>query len=117
MQGRGGPVVVIAELPVTVVVIVNVVDLDGCFQSGDDVTPDSLRAKNLAKGRYDEIKILGNGRLSKKLRVSAHRFSKTAAEKIEKAGGKVVVLPGKTTVAEKVKQKKAASTPPADSTE
>jgi len=43
-------------------------------------------------GRWDLLKVLGNGELTKKLRVSAHRFSATAREKIEKAGGEVIVL-------------------------
>jgi large subunit ribosomal protein L15 len=90
-----------------VVATVNVKDLETNFDAGDEVTPESLREHSLAKGRYDLLKVLGNGELTKSLTVSAHRFSKTAAEKIEKAGGKVVVLPGKTPVAEKVRQKKA----------
>jgi large subunit ribosomal protein L15 len=46
----------------------------------------------LIKGRYDRIKILGDGELTKSVTVSAHAFSKSAAEKIEKAGGTVVML-------------------------
>ena len=41
------------------------------------------------------LKILGDGELTKKLTVTAHRFSRTAREKIENAGGQIVVLPGK----------------------
>ena len=78
-----------------IVAIVNVGDLDTAFSAGDEVTPDRLREKNLAKCRCDEIKVLGNGELTKKLKVSAHRFSKSAQEKIEKAGGQAVTLPGK----------------------
>lgn len=74
------------------VAVVNVADLDRHFQPDDEVNPDVLQAKNLAKGRYDEIKILGNGQLSKKLKITAHRFSKTALEKIEAAGGQAIVL-------------------------
>ncbi|MCH2183587.1 MAG: 50S ribosomal protein L15 [Mariniblastus sp.] len=74
---------------------VNVGDLEQHFEAGEEVTPDSLRAKDLAKYRYDVLKILGDGELSKKLKVSAHRFSSTAREKIEKAGGEIVELPGK----------------------
>ena len=51
-------------------------------------------AKNLTKGRFDELKLLGDGELTKKLKVSAHRFSESAKEKIEKAGGQAIVLPG-----------------------
>ena len=88
------------------VAIVNVVDLEKSFDDGQEVTPEALRSKSLANGKYDQLKILGNGQLTKKLTVSAHRFSQSASEKIEKAGGKVIVLPGITTVAEKRKKKK-----------
>ena len=76
------------------VAVVNVGDLEAKFQDGDEVGPDTLKAMNLAKGRFDLLKILGDGQLTKKLTVSAHRFSKSAREKIEQAGGQVVVLPG-----------------------
>jgi len=74
---------------------VNIADLEQHFSAGDEVTPDSLREKDLANYKYDVLKVLGKGEISKKLTVSAHRFSKTAREKIEKAGGSVVELPGK----------------------
>lgn len=77
------------------VVIVNVAQLNAAFQDGEEVTPASLQIHNLAKGRYDILKVLGDGELTKKLKVSAHRFSKSAVEKIQQAGGETVVLPGK----------------------
>lgn len=86
------------------VAIVNVGDLDAAFKSGDEVTPQTLAEKNLAKGRYDELKVLGHGQLKKKLKVSAHRFSQTAAEKITAAGGETLVLAPKTPVEEKKKE-------------
>jgi large subunit ribosomal protein L15 len=112
---QGGAMPMVRRLPkrgftnkwALTVATVNVRDLDAKFEAGEAVTPDSLRERSLAKGRYDVLKILGNGELTKALTVSAHRFSKTAAEKIEKAGGKTVLLPGKTTVVEKKKQLKA----------
>jgi large subunit ribosomal protein L15 len=76
------------------VLVVNVGDLNDAFKSGDEVTPDKLAALNLAKGVYDELKVLGDGEITKKLKISAHRFSASAKEKIEKAGGQAVVLPG-----------------------
>lgn len=91
------------------VAVVNVSALDKAFQAGDEVTPDALTKKSLVSGRYDELKILGNGDLSKKLTVSAHRFSKSAVEKIEKSGGTIVRLPGKTPVEAKKKQKRMDS--------
>lgn len=78
-----------------VVAIVNVGDLERAFDDGDEVTPDTLRARNLANTRFDLLKVLGNGELKKKLKVSAHRFSSSALEKIGGAGGEAVVLPGK----------------------
>lgn len=86
---------------------VNVGDLEELFEAGQDVNPEVLRVKNAAKGVYDELKILGDGELTKKLSVTAHRFSKAAKEKIEKAGGTCVLIPGKVTVAEKKAKKKA----------
>jgi large subunit ribosomal protein L15 len=99
------------------VATVNVKDLQTKFEAGEQVTPESLRERSLAKGRYDLLKVLGEGELTKALTVSAHRFSKTAAEKIEKAGGKVVVLPGKTPVAQKARRKKAGRTSEDESAE
>lgn len=83
---------------------VNIGDLENAFEAGEEVTPESLKERNLAKHRYDVLKILGDGALTKKLTVHAHRFSKTAREQIEKAGGTVVELPGKKPVV-KNKQK------------
>ena len=90
------------------VAIVNLSDLEDTFASGDEVSPETLRSHNLAKGGYDELKVLGEGELKKKLTVSAHRFSKSAIEKIEKAGGKTVVLAPKTPVEQKKKLLAAA---------
>lgn len=75
--------------------IVNVGDLETHFNDGDEVDLQSLETKNLAKGRFDALKVLGDGELTKKLTVSAHRFSQSAREKIEKAGGEVIVLAAK----------------------
>jgi len=71
--------------------IVNVGDLER-FEDGTVVTPDLLRQVRLIKGRYDGVKILGDGELSRRLEVHAHKFSKSAEEKIKTAGGKVVVI-------------------------
>ena len=92
-----------------VIAIVNVSELEQAYQAGDEVTPETLKQKSLAGRRYDELKILGNGRLTKQLKVSAHRFSQTAVEKIEKAGGEVVWLSGKVPVEQKKRQKRMES--------
>jgi large subunit ribosomal protein L15 len=70
---------------------VNVGDLE-VFAAGAKVDESALVARGLVKGRYDRIKILGEGDLTKAVTVSAHAFSKSAAEKIKKAGGKVVLV-------------------------
>ena len=88
------------------VTAVNISDLERVFNDGDEVNVETLQAKSLAKSRFDELKILGDGELTKKLQVSAHRFSKSAKEKIEQAGGQVIVVPGKTPVEEKKKKAK-----------
>ena len=56
------------------------------------ITPDVLRKAGIVNGKGTLVKVLGHGELSKALTVSAHKFSKSAQEKIEKAGGKVTVL-------------------------
>lgn len=73
----------------TQVAIVNLSDLEESFKSGAKVDPESLAEKKLVTGKYDAIKILGNGNLTKKLAVSAHDFSASAAAKIQAAGGSV----------------------------
>lgn len=88
---------------------VNVGDLEKKFESGAEVTPSELEALHLVRYRYDQLKVLGGGELTKKLKVSAHRFSQSAKEKIEKAGGEVVILAGPTPVAEKQRRKKEAA--------
>jgi large subunit ribosomal protein L15 len=65
---------------------VNLVDLGERFQEGEEVTPETLKAKGLAT-RTDPVKILARGDINVKLTVRAHAFSKTAREKIEAAGG------------------------------
>lgn len=74
-----------------VVVSVNVGALEA-FEDGAVVDVDVLRKSRLIQGHFDQLKILGDGELTKKLTISAHRFSKGALTKIEKAGGKAVVL-------------------------
>ena len=70
---------------------VNVGDLE-LFAAGAKVDEKSLRAHGLIKGSFDRLKILGSGEITKAVTVTAHAFSKAAAEKIQKAGGKAVLL-------------------------
>lgn len=71
---------------------VNVDDLARAFADGDAVTPETLAERNLIKKAGEPVVILGRGDLSVKLSVTAHRFSKSAQEKIEQAGGSVETL-------------------------
>src|SRR5579883_2814883 len=70
-----------------IVAEVNVGDLE-VFEAGASVDEAALAAHGLLKGRYDKLKVLGEGEITKAVTVTAHAFSKSAAEKIRKAGGK-----------------------------
>lgn len=71
-----------------------VVNLDKLskFRAGSTVTPDALVKKGIVKNTKDGIKILGNGKIAKKLTVKANKFSKSAKSAIENAGGKTEVI-------------------------
>jgi large subunit ribosomal protein L15 len=70
----------------------SVVNLDRLEAIGvTEITPESLRKAGVIKGKK-QVKILGTGELKTALNVKAHKFSKTAQEKITKAGGKFEVL-------------------------
>lgn len=71
--------------------IVNVTDLNR-FEDGTEVTVELLIQEGIINKVKDGVKILGDGEVNKKLIVKANKFSKTAAEKIEAAGGKVEVI-------------------------
>ncbi|MGI6730584.1 MAG: 50S ribosomal protein L15 [Anaerovoracaceae bacterium] len=71
--------------------ILNVDDLNA-FEDGTVITPELLSECGLVKQVIDGIKILGEGNLEKNVTVKAHKFSKTAIEKIESAGGKAEVI-------------------------
>jgi large subunit ribosomal protein L15 len=91
-----------------IVAVVNVGDLEKRFAAGEEVNAVTLKAKDIAKAPYDVLKVLGNGELTKSLTITAHRFSRLAAEKIEKAGGQMIVVPPKKPVV-KNKQKATAA--------
>jgi large subunit ribosomal protein L15 len=71
---------------------VNVSELERVFEDGAEVTIEALLEKRLIRNTRTDVKVLGNGELTKKLTVTAHLFSKTAAEKIEAAGGTATAL-------------------------
>lgn len=72
----------------SVVAIINVGQLNDCFEDGSVIIVEDLISRGLVPSRHDLVKILGNGELTKKLVVKAHRFSASAEEKLVASGGK-----------------------------
>jgi large subunit ribosomal protein L15 len=89
---------------------VNLKDLDR-FEAGDEVTPETLKAKGLIRSVRKDVKLLGVGELSKKLSISVHAASATARDKVEAAGGTLTLL--KEPKVKKARHKKAAAPAPA----
>ncbi len=68
--------------------LIKLEDLDQ-FAAGERIDPDLLQARGLLRNQRNPIKILGNGEVSKSLTVAAHKFTQSAREKLEAAGGTV----------------------------
>lgn len=90
---------------------VNVRDLERVFDAGAEVTPEALKERGLIRSLKIDVKILGDGELTKTLTVSAHRFSKVAQEKIEAAGGAVTALRDSAEKKSKKKRKRVGAKP------
>jgi large subunit ribosomal protein L15 len=71
---------------------VSLVSLESNFNANDEVTIEVLHERGLIKKAKKDVVVLGTGELTKALRVSAHRFTKSAREKIEKAGGVATII-------------------------
>ncbi len=69
------------------VTVVNIGVLNENFEAGAEITPEILVAKGIISTRFDELKVLGDGEVTKALKISAHRFSASAESKIAAAGG------------------------------
>jgi len=67
---------------------VNIAALEAAFDAGTHITVELMAEKGVAKGRFDVVKVLGDGELKKAFTVTAHRFSASAEAKIAAAGGK-----------------------------
>jgi len=93
---------------------VNVGELDARFEAGAEVTPEALAASGLVRKLSVDVKVVGDGELTKSLTVTAHGFSRSAVEKIEAAGGTVVRL---REPVERKKKRHKASTPVAEEPE
>jgi large subunit ribosomal protein L15 len=73
---------------------ISLASLEQNFEADAEITPEVLHDRGLIKKAKYDVVVLGNGEVSKPLRVSAHRFTKSAQEKIEKAGGAVNKIGG-----------------------
>ena len=71
---------------------VSLAALEKQFAANDEVTPEVMHHRGIIKKAKHDIVVLGNGEVSKSLKVSAHRFTRSAREKIEKAGGTATVI-------------------------
>lgn len=74
------------------VVTVNLSELNRKFDDGAEVTIDALKAAGIVKNGFDAVKVLGNGKIEKKLNVKVSAFSESAKSAIEAAGGKAEVI-------------------------
>ncbi|MCY2996532.1 MAG: 50S ribosomal protein L15 [Planctomycetota bacterium] len=93
----------------TDVVGVNVGAINGAFEEGSEITPADIRHRGLVKVRFDELKILGDGEVTKKLNLVVTRISQSAKAKVEAAGGTVKVVAAKRTPKQRVADSKAKS--------
>ena len=75
----------------TVYAVINIGDLNR-FEDGTTVTPALLKEMGIIKNQLDGIKVLGEGKLEKKLTIQANKFSKVALEKIKESGSKAEVI-------------------------
>lgn len=66
---------------------ISLATIEANFNAGDEVNPEILHERGLIRKAKHDLVVLGNGEISKALKISAHRFTKTAKDKIEKVGG------------------------------
>jgi len=71
---------------------ISLAKLEENFGANDEITPEVLHKRGLIKKAKHDLVILGNGEISKGLKISAHRFTKAAKEKIENAGGTAITI-------------------------
>jgi large subunit ribosomal protein L15 len=71
---------------------VSLAALERSFEGGAEINPEVLHERGLIKKSKHDVVVLGNGEVTKALKISAHRFTKSAREKIEKAGGTATVI-------------------------
>jgi len=71
---------------------ISLAKLEENFNAGDEITPEVLHERGLIKKAKHDLVILGTGEMSKALKISAHRFTKTAKDKIQRAGGSITEI-------------------------
>ncbi|MCA1588818.1 MAG: 50S ribosomal protein L15 [Acidobacteria bacterium] len=71
---------------------ISLAKIEASFNAGDDITPEVLHERGLIKKAKHDLVILGSGEISKAFNISAHRFTKAAKDKIEKAGGTATTI-------------------------
>jgi large subunit ribosomal protein L15 len=84
------------------VVSVNLGQIAQVFGAGDEITPTTLQERGVIKRRFDEIKVLGDGEVTQALKISAHRFSQSALDKLQAVGGTATVLVARRTPKQRV---------------
>jgi len=84
------------------VVAVNLGQIDEAFAAGEEVTPATLQERGVVKRRFDELKVLGDGEVTKALKISAHKFSQSAIDKLKAAGGSANVVKARRTPKQRV---------------
>ena len=73
----------------------NIINLDSIDKTGlKEIKYEDFFEKRLARKKHKKIKILGSGELTRKVKIHAHKFSKSAVEKIKKNGGEIIILEG-----------------------
>jgi large subunit ribosomal protein L15 len=91
----------------TEVVGINIGNINDAFEDGAQITPSDIRHRGLVKVRFDELKILGSGEVTKKLNLVVTRISESAKEKVQAAGGTVQIVAAKRTPKQRVAEAKA----------
>ncbi len=84
------------------VVSINLGQIAQVFDAGDEINPKTLQERGVIKRRFDEIKVLADGEVTKALKISAHRFSEAAVAKLQAAGGSATVIKARRTPKQRV---------------
>ena len=71
---------------------ISLAKIEASFNAGDEITPEILHTRGLIKKAKHDLVILGTGEITKSLTISAHRFTKTAKDKIERSGGTATII-------------------------